>query len=140
MKKKIVIGIFLLLIVATAILFLDGAIKSYRYDMDPENGVDIMRGFGAAILLVLGGYLVFYECDLFYTVYFFCFKPKTVVYSILNVLSNLSLAMIGVVFCLDYVPNAPHLPEASVPILLFVYGMLRCICLAISAVSSVEPI
>ena len=46
MKKKILIGSFLLLVLVTAIVFLAWAIQSYNYDMDPANGVDIFAGFG----------------------------------------------------------------------------------------------
>ena len=76
MKKKIIIGIFSLLILITAIFFVAGAIVSYNYDMDPANGVDILEGFGAALTLIVGGLVVFYELDLFYTVYYFLIKPK----------------------------------------------------------------
>ena len=65
MKKKIFICISLLLILITAILFIIAAVESYNYDMDPANGVDILEGVGAAIALILGGFAVFYELDLF---------------------------------------------------------------------------
>ncbi|MBO4971222.1 MAG: hypothetical protein J6D45_00230 [Clostridia bacterium] len=92
-KKTIIISIFLLLIVITSFVFIKGAIDSYNYDMDPANGVDIMEGMGAAMLIVLGGFVVFYETDLFYTVYYFLIMPKTTVKSVLNVLSNVSLLL-----------------------------------------------
>lgn len=96
MKKKriIIISIFLALIVMTSVVVLSGAIESYNYDMDPANGIYIMRGMGAAMLLVLGGFVVFYEFDLFYTVYYFFIKPKTVAKSVLNILSNVSLLLV----------------------------------------------
>ena len=94
MKKKIIIGIFSLLIVVTAIVFIIAAISSYNYDMDPANGVDILEGFGAVLIAVVGGFAIFYELDLFYTVYYFFIKPKTIAKSILNVLSNLTLLTI----------------------------------------------
>ncbi len=94
MKRKIIIGAFSLLIVITAIVFIVGAIQSYNYDMDPANGVDILEGVGAAIILVIGGFVVFYELDLFYTVYYFLLKPKTITKSILNIFSNLTLLTI----------------------------------------------
>lgn len=95
MKKKIVIGVFTALILVTAIAFLILAIDSYNYDMDPKNGVDLLEGFGALMLMFLGGCVVFYECDLFYTVYYLMFRPKTLLKTILNILSNLSLFLIG---------------------------------------------
>ena len=74
-KKIIIISIFLTLIVITSFVFLKGAIDSYNYDMDPENDVDIMEGMGAAMLIALGGFVVFYELDLFYSTYYFFVKP-----------------------------------------------------------------
>ncbi len=82
-----------MLIFATAIFTIVSAVKSYQYDMDPANGIDIMEGMGAAMLIGLGGFVVFYELDLFYTVYHFFAEPKTIAKSILNILSNLSLLL-----------------------------------------------
>ena len=47
MKKKIVICVFLLLIFITAIISIISAIYSYNYDIDPNNGVYLLEGFGA---------------------------------------------------------------------------------------------
>ena len=93
-KKIIIISIFLTLIALTLFVFIKGAIDSYNYDMDPANGVDIMEGLGAVLLMIVGGFVVFYELDLFYTVYYFLIQPKTTAKSILNILSNLSLLLV----------------------------------------------
>ena len=79
MKRKKIIAIcaFLLLILVTATAFLIAAIDSYNYDMDPANGVDIMEGMGAAFLIIIGGFVILCELDLFFTVYYFLVKPKT---------------------------------------------------------------
>ena len=74
MKKKILIGAFLLLVLITAIIFIVGAIESYNYDMDPANGVDILEGVGAAMLIIVGGLVTLCEIDLFFTVYYFLIK------------------------------------------------------------------
>ena len=84
MKKKIIIGVFSLLILITAIVFIVGAIQSYNYDMDPANGVDILEGFGAVLTLMVGGFVVFYELDLFYTAFYFFLKPKIIAKSMAN--------------------------------------------------------
>ena len=94
MKKKIIICVFSVLIFITAIVFIVGAIQSYNYDMDPANGVDILEGFGAVITLMVGGFVVFYELDLFYTVYYFLIYPKTIAESILNLLANATLLLV----------------------------------------------
>lgn len=94
-KKKIIItSIFLVLIAVTSFVFLLSAIESYNYDMDPANGVDILEGLGAAILIMVGSFVVFYELDLFYTVYYFFIRPKIVLKSIIVVLSHLMLILI----------------------------------------------
>ena len=98
MKKKIIIRAFLTLIFITSIFFVVSAIASYNYDMDPAIGVDIFEGVGAVLsfvmLIMLGVFVVFYELDLFYTVYYFLIKPKTIAKSILNVLANASLLLV----------------------------------------------
>ena len=91
MKKKIVIGSFLTLILITAIFFVAVAINAYSHEAATQ---DIMVGFGAGMLLIVGGLVVFYEVDLFYTVYYFLVKPKTIAKSILNILSNFLLLLI----------------------------------------------
>ena len=140
MKKKIiVVCAFLLLICVTIALTLIGAVESYQYDMDPKNGVDILAGFGAALLLVLGVVVVFYELDLFYTVYYFCFKPKTVVRSIFNLLSNFSLGYICVGLYIDSAFVWHKLPEVSFLIAFVLYCACRGIYLLISVFSWEEP-
>ena len=91
MKKKMVVGSFLALILITVIFFIIGAINTYNYEVAND---DIMVGLGAAMVLVVGGFVVFYELDLFYTVYYFLVKPKTLAKSILNVVSNVTLLSI----------------------------------------------
>ena len=93
MKKKIIIGVFSLLILITAIIFVVSAIWSYNYDVT-NNSDDKWLGFGAVLTLIVGGIIVFYELDLFYTVYYFLIKPKTVAKSILNILANLTLVIV----------------------------------------------
>ena len=91
MKKKILIGSFLLLVLVTAIVFLAWAIQSYNYDMDPANGVDILEGFGSAMLIMVGGLVILCEIDLFFTVYYFLIKPKTLSKSIFMIFSQLMI-------------------------------------------------
>ena len=134
MKKKIVIGSFLALILITAIIFIIGAINTYNYEVAND---DIMMGFGAAMILAVGGFVVFYELDLFYTVYYFLVKPKTIAKSILNVVSNLTL--LGVFFT----DTTAHLLFRFVSevfgeevivlfALFFIYVILRIVCASIS--------
>ena len=91
MKKKIIIGIFLLLIFITAIVSVIGAINTYKFEMAND---DLFVGLGAVMAFVVGGFAVFYELDLFYTVYYFFLKPKRISKSILNILSNVTLFLI----------------------------------------------
>ncbi|MBQ8402935.1 MAG: hypothetical protein IJX55_00735 [Clostridia bacterium] len=129
MKKKIIVCIFLSLIVITAFVFIKGAVDSYNYDMDPANGVDIMEGFGAVLTIMLGGFVVFYELDLFYTVYYFLVKPKTITKSILNILSNLSLLLI---FFSEYYKNIFEEDVIAPLIVFFTYIVLRIVYFIVS--------
>ena len=67
MKKKIIIFVFLALMAATLALGVFYAVESYRFDMDPANGVDILEGLGVAMIMIVTGFLLVYEIDLFYT-------------------------------------------------------------------------
>lgn len=94
MKKKIFILSFLLLVLITAILFAVAIVHSYNYDMDPANGVDIFKGLHASILFVLAWLVILCELDLFFTVYYFVIKPKTLPRSICMIMSHLMLLMV----------------------------------------------
>lgn len=91
--KKIIIYTFCLgLILCTVILSVAAAVSSYSYDIN--NSVDVFGGFGAAFYLMLSAFFVLYETDLFCTVHYFIFKPKTKLKTALNILSNLSLIIL----------------------------------------------
>lgn len=139
MKKKIIIGIFSLLIVITAIIFIVGAIDTY---IDEVANDDIMVGLGAVMVAVVGGFVVFYELDLFYTVYYFFAKPKTITKSILNIFSNLTLLLI---FFSDYLAHILYIhlnifkEDWLLPItLIFIYVILRIVYATLSKGQSVE--
>ena len=122
MKKKIIICAFLILIFLTAAFFVVTAIDSYNYDMDPANGVDILEGFGAVLAIMIGAFVIFYELDLFYTVYYFFIKPKTIAKSILNILANMSLLLI---FFANYYKNVFSEDVIAIFIVLTIYVVLR---------------
>ena len=122
MKKKIVICVFLTVILITTIFFVAAGIDSYNYDMDPANGVDILEGFGAVLAIMIGAFVVFYELDLFYTVYYFLVKPKTTAKSILNIFANVSLLLI---FFADYYKNVFSEDVIAIFIVLTIYVVLR---------------
>ena len=136
MKKKIIIGLFSLLILITAIIFIVGAISSYKYDII-NHPDDKWLGFGAVATIIVGGFVVFYELDLFYTLYYFFVKPKTIVKSILNVLANLTLV---IVFFTDYISHFlfEHVSEIFgeeiilLFALIFTYVILRVASIVIS--------
>ena len=129
-KRKITVTcIFLSLIILTAIYTVVSAIKSYQYDMDPANGVDILEGMDAVLTMMVGGFVVFYELDLFCTVYYFFVKPKTAVRSILNILSNLSLLL---VFFNKYYKNIFEEDVIAPLIVLSTYVILRLVYFAVS--------
>ena len=138
-KKIIIVCIFLTLITITALFTVISAVKSYKYDMDPTNGVDILEGFGAVLIMMVGGFVVFYELDLFYTVYYFLIKPKTIAKSIIVIFSNVTLLF---VFFADKIIDLGRrylsiifessLEEGIVPVALFlVYAILKMLSLTI---------
>ena len=133
MKKKIIICAFLILIFLTAVFFVIAAIDSYNYDMDPANGVDILEGLGAALAIMIGALVIFYELDLFYTLYYFVTKPKTVAKSILNILSNVSLLLL---FFADFYKDV-FSEDVIAPLIVFaIYITLRISCLLIPSQKS----
>ena len=97
---------------------------------------DKLVGFGAVLTLMIGGFVVFYELDLFYTVDYFFVKPKTITKSILNILSNISLLLI---FFTDYIAHFLYKYVSEIFseeiilffALLFTYFILRIICVII---------
>lgn len=133
MKKKIIICTFLILIFLTAAFFVVAAIDSYNYDMDPANGVDILKGFGAVLAIMIGTFVIFYEIDLFYTVYYFFIKPKTMAKSILNIFSNASLFLL---FFADFYKDI-FSEDVIAPLLVFTfYIALRISCFLIPSQKS----
>lgn len=127
-KKMIIVAIFLTLIALTAIYTVVSAVKSYNYDMDPSNGVDILEGFGAVLTMMVGGFVVFYELDLFYTAYYFFIKQKTIAKSVLNILANLCLLL---VFFNEYYKDIFSEDVIALLIVFAMYIVLRIACLLI---------
>ncbi len=145
MKKKIIIAVFSLLILVTAIIFIVGAISSYNYDVKTLSG-DIgdakWIGFGAILTLMVGSFVVFYELDLFYTVYYFFIKPKTTMKSTLNIFSNISLLLVIFTdyishFLFKYVSEIFGEETIVLLALLFIYVVLRIVCAIIPTRKSV---
>ena len=135
MKKKIIIGIFSLLILITSIIFIVSAISSYNYDITNYPD-DKWVGFGAVLTLMVGGFIVFYEFDLFYTAYYFLIKPKTIAKSILNILANLTLVIMYFTdsiahFLFEYVSEIFGEEIILLFALFFTYIILRIVCAAI---------
>jgi hypothetical protein len=133
MKKKMISVGFLLLIFITAIATVADAIDAYNYEMDPNNGVDLLEGFAAGFIMIIGGFVVLYELDLFCTVYYFFVKPKTITRTLLNILSNFTLVLI---FLYTYLSNVfTELRKYEItPIILFViYVVFRLAYLFASA-------
>jgi hypothetical protein len=143
MKKKVIIGGFLLLILITVIATVAAATASYNYDMDPNNGVDLLEGFGAIIVMIVGGFVVLYELDLFYTVYYFFIKPKTITRTLLNVFSNFSLVLIFIYTHLSNIFMELRKYETTPGFLFFIYVLLRLVYLftstAVNITEDPEP-
>ena len=135
MKKKIMICVFSILILITAIVFIIGAIQSYNYDIT-NNPDDKWVGFGSVLTLMVGGFVVFYEFDLFYTAYYFLIKPKTKAKSILNILANFTLVIMYFTdsishFLFKYVSEIFGEEVILLFTLFFTYVILRIACAVI---------
>ncbi len=92
-KKIIVSLIFCVLIFATMIYFIvSAAVTQHAESKDPA--IDILEGLAATIVVVVGGFIVLYECDLFYTVYYLLFGQKRKAKTVLVILANITLIMI----------------------------------------------
>jgi len=128
MKKRIFYCACFALVLITAILAVVGAIDSYNYDMDPNNGVDILEGFGAVLVMVVGGIVVFYELDLCYTIYYFVFaKTGTIAKTVLIILSHLSLLLILIYGCLSNIFMELRAFEVTPLVLFVIYFVLRIV-------------
>ena len=136
MKKKIIISAFLILIFITSFIFITAAIGSYNYDMDPANGVDILEGFGAVLIMVVGGIIVFYEIDLFYTIYYLFVKRRTLLKTIINIMSNACLlfVVLSAIFSSDFIKRQ----EILILIAFLIYVVLRLVNLVLSILPSNE--
>ena len=135
MKKKIIICVFSILILITAIVFIIGAIQSYNYDIT-NNPDDKWVGFGSVVTLMVGGFVVFYEFDLFYTAYYFLIKPKTTAKSILNILANFTLVIMYFTdsishFLFEYVSEIFGEEILLLFSLFPIYIILRIVCIVL---------
>ena len=144
MKKKIIICVFSILILITAIVFIIGAIQSYNYDII-NNPDDKWVGFGSVLTLMVGGFVVFYEFDLFYTAYYFLIKPKTIAKSILNILANLTLVIMYFTdsiahFLFEHVSEIFGEEVILLFTLFFTYVILRIASISIPARKSTKEI
>ena len=127
MKKKIIIGFFTLLILATIVFFTASMIKYYS---EMEEGIE---GLLLIFIMVYGGLAVFYECDLFYTVYYFAVGRKTVARTVLNILSH--GALILALFTTQIAGLLSIGEEVIVfGVLALVYVVARLICLMVSGI------
>lgn len=137
MKKKIIIYIFSALIILTAIIFFILAIDTYAYEAKND---DILVGLGAAIVMVIGGFTVLYEFDLFYVVYYFFIKPRSKAKSVLNVLSNVSLILIFAYTFLSDVFMELRKYEFTPLVLFAIYIILRMLYLIVCGIQANKEI
>ena len=129
--KRITAGVFLTLIICTLVLSIAGAIESHNYDI--QNNIDIFEGLDAVLCLLIGGFAVLYEIDLFYTVFYFLFKSKTKAKTVLNLLSTLSWVFLFTYgYLIDaYMELRKYESPALVIILFSAYVIFRFVYLVI---------
>ena len=128
-KKRIVICAFSLLIFLTVVYTVVMAVKTYNYEVKHD---DILVGLGAGITILVGGFVVLYELDLFHIVYYFFFKPRTITKTILNIFADLDLIVVFVFILLSNTYMVLRKYE-FVPLLLIVaYVIIRVVYFIIS--------
>lgn len=129
MKKRILNCSFLLIVFLTVVFTAVTAVKTYNREVNYD---DILIGLGAGITVIVGGFAVIYELDLFHTVKYFLFKPKTKAKTLLNVFANISLITVFVYAVLSYTHMGLR-KYGYVPLLLVaVYVIIRIAYLAVS--------
>lgn len=131
--RVVLICLFVALIATTAGVTLHAAIESYRYDMDPANGVDIFEGFGAAFALMIGGFIAVCELELFF-VLFYLTQKKTVTKTVFNIVCPLCLLMICACFAWDNTLLRAIPDEIIAPLVVvtfFLHGLMRLLYLAL---------
>lgn len=131
--RVVLICLFFALIATTVGVTVHEAVESYRYDMDPANGVDLLEGFAAAFALMIGGFIVVCELDLFYVSFYVLTQKKSVLKTVLNVLCPLLLLSIYALFVWQYdLPRWMHdLGAFLVVFFLLLHGLLRLSYLAV---------
>ena len=132
--RVVLICLFVALIATTAGVTLHAAIESYRYDMDPANGVDMLEGFAAAFLLMIGGFIAVCELELFFVVYYVLMQKKTVAKTFFNIVCPLCLLMICACAAWDNTLLRAIPDEIIAPLVVvtfFLHGLMRLLYLAL---------
>lgn len=131
-KKIIVSFVFCTLILATMIYFIvSAAVTQHAESKDPA--IDILEGLAATIVVVVGGFIVLYECDLFYTVYYLLFGQKRKAKTVLVILANITLIMIFIYSYLSDRYMGLRKYEIIVFILFSVYIVFKIVALFFSS-------
>ena len=127
MQKKILIFAFIAIIIVTIVLSAVSAFKEYERE---TARYDILEGFGASVIIILGVAAVHYEADLLYTLYYFFFLKKTKLRTVLNVVANICLISVPVyLVCSNSVTGSGRYEFVSYA-LFGVYVVLRAITVA----------
>ena len=133
-KKYITASVFCALMLLTAVFFLIVEIEVYRTEME-QYPREALAGMGAAILAVIGIYILVCELNLFVTVCYFLFSRKTIARTVLSILSSLTLVLIGVYDPVSRVCTVLRRYEAIICGLLVVYVLLRSLYWTVWAAS-----
>ena len=131
-KKIIVSFVFCTLILATMIYFIVSAAVTQRAE-SKDPAIDILEGLAATIVVVVGGFIVLYECDLFYTVYYLLFGQKRKAKTVLVILANITLIMIFIYSYLSARYMGLRKYEIIVFILFSVYIVFKIVALFFSS-------
>lgn len=133
-KKYITASVFCALMLLTAVFFLIAGIDVYRTEME-QSPNESFAGMGAAILAVIGIFILICELNLFVTVCYFLFSRRTTARTVLSILSTLTLVLIGIYEPVSGVCTVLRRYEAIICGLLVAYVLLRSIYWVVWAVT-----
>ena len=145
MKKKITIGIFVLLLLLTVIAFVVIAVNVYNSEIVDPSGLEIHEDGVAIFILIVGGFVLLGETDLFFTLYYFLVKKKTQAKTRAMIFSHLAIFILLLSDLLSrflglYVSRIFGEEIIVIATAFFIYVTTRVICVSICYMKKPKPI
>ena len=145
MKKKITIGFFVLLLLLTVIAFVVIAINVYNSEIVDPSGLEVHEDGVAIYILIVGGFDLLGETDLFFTLYYFLVKKKTQAKTRAMIFSHLAIFILLLSDLLSrflglYVSRIFGEEIIVIATAFFIYVTTRGICVSICYMKNPKPI